>query len=43
MSERELTNKEYLEYADLHLLYNYRPTNKVIDLGIITAVCLFGD
>ena len=43
MSEREITNQEYLEYADLHLLYNYRPTNKTIDLGILNPFCLFGE
>ena len=43
MTERELNNHEYLEYADLHLLYNYRPTNKTVDLGILNPFCIFGE
>ena len=42
MTEREINHHDYLEYADLHLLYNYRPTDKVVDLGILTPFCLFG-
>jgi hypothetical protein len=43
MNQREINNKEYLPYANFEHLYNYRPINKIIELGILTPFSLFGE
>ena len=43
MNKREIYNKEYLPYANLEKVYNYRPISKVIELGILTPFCIFGE
>lgn len=43
MSSREINNEEYLPYGNFEQLYNYRPTRKIVELGIINPFCLFGE
>ena len=43
MSHKELSNHEYLPYANLEHLYNYKPKRKVFRLGVLTPPCLFGE
>lgn len=31
-----------LPYANLTGLYNFRPVNKLIEIGVLSPVCLFG-
>lgn len=43
MNQREILNKEYLPYANFEQLYNFRHTKKVVELGILTPFCIFGE
>ena len=35
--------KAVLPYADLTTLYNYRPMKKVLEIGVLSPFCIFGE
>ena len=43
MNDHEISHKQYLPYADFHLLYNYQPTYKNVEIGLINPFCIFGE
>ena len=40
--EKKVKNS-VLPYADLSKMYGFRPSKKLIDIGVMTPFCIFGE
>ena len=43
MKSKKKGDKDTLPFANLSAVYNYQPKNKLIELGILTGNCIFGE
>lgn len=39
----KIVSKSNLPYADLESMYNFMPSTKNIEIGTLTAFCIFGE
>ena len=40
---KPIIKKSVLPYANLSKMYNFQPNKKIVDIGVVTPFCMFGE